>query len=450
MSEKYIEDYWNVDGDREWSDTWTGFTRFTVLDEKPPEGYTWSGERLTRKQTTSRLDTLWPEIWKDMCRRVETQRKAEVGNRGTKARQFQKIRWYFLCRTWWWGNSRISWKMLVENWKFRCQPQCLANFNLISTGIPVAQLKNTRQNMLVLLRPTNLPESVWKDLFASIMKTILQGKEWTHWTIAILCTSSFLCLKPWKYQKQRQQWRKNGKNEENTSMAADECQEQKRGDRWSKEWAQNRTVHFASLMDLCHLKNSELEPPFQKYKGRVVLRGDIVKNDSGSFAVFTEQGSSAAQMTAARVMDVISRLAGCSGQAADAVSAYTQVKLEDAPSLLKIPKSECPDIWLRLPKHKWPKSRSSMEDPVVPLERNLYCHPLARLLWERQFEKVLLENGWEKFQIGNADSLRERERKEYSCLCTWTISKWQERNKIWSDLENIHERRWCGRTNIIP
>ena len=46
------------------------------------------------------------------------------------------------------------------------------------------------------------------------------------------------------------------------------------------------TVHFASLMDLCHLKNSELEPQFQKYKGRVVLRGDIVKDDSGSFAVF--------------------------------------------------------------------------------------------------------------------------------------------------------------------
>ena len=32
-----------------------------------------------------------------------------------------------------------------------------------------------------------------------------------------------------------------------------------------------------------------------------------------------------------------------------------------------------------------------MEDPVVPLERNLYGHPLAGLLWERQFEKVLLE-----------------------------------------------------------
>ena len=30
-------------------------------------------------------------------------------------------------------------------------------------------------------------------------------------------------------------------------------------------------VHFASLMDICHLKNAALETKHQKYKGRVVL-----------------------------------------------------------------------------------------------------------------------------------------------------------------------------------
>ena len=155
-------------------------------------------------------------------------------------------------------------------------------------------------------------------------------------------------------------------------------------------------VHFGSSMDICHLKNAELEAKHQKYKGRIALRGDVVKDDSGSYAVFTEQGSSASQMTAAKIVDIISRLPGCDGQAADAVSAYTQVKLEDANKLLKIPKSECPDIWIRLPRHKWPKSWSSMEDPVVPLERNLDGHPLKGLLWERQFENILLKHGWEK------------------------------------------------------
>ena len=37
-----------------------------------------------------------------------------------------------------------------------------------------------------------------------------------------------------------------------------------------------------------------------------------------------------------------------------------------------------------------------MEDPVVPLERNLYGHSFAGLLWERQFEKIPLKHGWEK------------------------------------------------------
>ena len=149
-------------------------------------------------------------------------------------------------------------------------------------------------------------------------------------------------------------------------------------------------------MDFCHLKNSELEKKHQTYKGRVVLRGDTVKDDSGSNVVFTEQGSSATQMTVAKIMDIISRLPGCAGHAADAVSAYTQVMMEAAPKLLKMPKFECPDIWIRLPRHKWPKSWSSREDPVVPLERNLYGHPSGRTIMERQFEKILLKHGWEK------------------------------------------------------
>ena len=60
------------------------------------------------------------------------------------------------------------------------------------------------------------------------------------------------------------------------------------------------TVQFTSLMDVFHLKNAELEAKHQKYKGRVVIRHDLVKDDSGSYAVFTEQGSSASQITAAK------------------------------------------------------------------------------------------------------------------------------------------------------
>ena len=62
-----------------------------------------------------------------------------------------------------------------------------------------------------------------------------------------------------------------------------------------------------------------------------------MKDDSGAYAVFTEQGSSASQITDAKVMDVIARQPDCDGQAADAISANTQVKIEDAQKLLKNP-----------------------------------------------------------------------------------------------------------------
>ena len=132
-------------------------------------------------------------------------------------------------------------------------------------------------------------------------------------------------------------------------------------------------------------------------------------------------------------MDIISTLPGCDGQAADAVSANTQVKMEDAPKLLKIPKSECPDIWIRLPRHKWPKSWFSMQDPVVLLERNLYGHPLAGLLWESQFEKMLLKYGWERmFPIGNVPSYTVK--KDHSHLCVWMTTlagKKQNLDSMW-------------------
>ena len=45
--------------DRNLSDSWTGLTKFTVLNEKPVEGHVWSGRRLTKIPATTRPDHLW-------------------------------------------------------------------------------------------------------------------------------------------------------------------------------------------------------------------------------------------------------------------------------------------------------------------------------------------------------------------------------------------------------
>ena len=159
---------------------------------------------------------------------------------------------------------------------------------------------------------------------------------------------------------------------------------------------------------------------------------------------FLEQGSSASQMTATRVMHVVARLPRCAGQAADAVSAYTQVNMEDARALL-LPKSECPEIWIRPPRHKWPKSWFNIEELVVPFDRNENGHPLARLLWEGQVEKVLVELDGERYRIGHAYlSIKS---KVYRKM--WMTSTWLERRKSRSHVEEFDETRWTGRICIV-
>ena len=90
--EKRIDDYWNIDGSRDLSDPWTGFTQFTLLEEKPPDGYMWSGGRLTRKQLTSRPDHLWPELWKSMGKHAKLKEKQKWSNEKLHLENARKLR----------------------------------------------------------------------------------------------------------------------------------------------------------------------------------------------------------------------------------------------------------------------------------------------------------------------------------------------------------------------
>ena len=182
----------------------------------------------------------------------------------------------------------------------------------------------SKQNLRVVWKPVNPPECVWKNLYRIIMRTILQEKVTIHYSITISFTNLFLCLKPWKFPQQRHQWKRNGKNWRKFRRGTWRKSEVRK--RWSMKQGRRAQRFISPHWWTCHLINAELEAKHQKYKGRVVLRGDIVKDNSGSYAVFTGQGSSASQMTAAKVMDIISRVPGCAGQTADAVSAFSKVK----------------------------------------------------------------------------------------------------------------------------
>ena len=101
-------------------------------------------------------------------------------------------------------------------------------------------------------------------------------------------------------------------------------------------------------------------------------------------------------MVAAKSLDAIARMPGMAGSAADAKSAYTQVPMAQLQELLQLPSEECPEIWVSLPRDRWPKHWHNISEPVVPLVRNLYGHPLAGLLWEKFLEHQLGKLGWKK------------------------------------------------------
>ena len=318
--EKRIDDYWNIDGSRDLSDPWTGFTQFTLLEEKAPDGYMWCGGRLTRKQLTSRPDHLWPELWISMGTHAKLKEKQKWSNEKFHLKNARKLRGIYFI-----DPEDTEFKETIKNARKKLETS-------VALVMPCKILKNCgsdasnkiKTKLACILeadestrmRMGNSIPHHHEDHIAGKGENSLQHYNLVHkfspMPQAVKIPAAKAAVdKEWEKLEKISAW--NLTKVKSKEEVIDEAM------------TSGATVHFASLMDICHLKNPELEAKHQKYKGRVVLRGDIVKDDSGSYAVFTEQGSSASQMTAAKIMDVISRLPRCDGQAAYAVSAYTQV-----------------------------------------------------------------------------------------------------------------------------
>ena len=120
----------------------------------------------------------------------------------------------------------------------------------------------------------NQQDCVWENLYRIIMKTILQEKgdkslqhhNLVHKFILMHQAMKILAAKAaadeeWEKLEKVPAW--NLTKVRSKKEVIDEAR------------TKGAKVHFASLVDLCHLKNLELVPQFQKYKGRVVLRGDV-------------------------------------------------------------------------------------------------------------------------------------------------------------------------------
>ena len=301
--EKRIDDYWNIDGSRDLSDPWTGFTQFTLLEEKTSRRINVVRERLTRKQLASRPDYLWPELWKSMGKHAKLKEKQKWSNEKLHLENARKLRGIYFI-----DPEDKEFKETIKNARKKLETS-------VAPAMPCKIMKKNcgsggsnkfkTQLACILeadectrLRMGNSVPNYHQDHIAGKGENSLQHHNLVHKFIPMPQAMKIPAAKA-AVDKECEKLEKfsawNLTNVRSKKEVIDEAR------------TSGATVHFASLMDTCHLKNAELEAKHQKYKGRVVLRGDTVKDDSGSYAVFTEQGSSASQMTAAKIMDIISR-----------------------------------------------------------------------------------------------------------------------------------------------
>ena len=284
--EKRIDDYWNIDGSRELSDPWTGFTQFTLLDEKPPDGYTWSGRRLTRKQLTSSPDHLWPELWKSMGKNAKLKEKQKWSEEKIHLDNARKLRGIYFI-----DPEDKEFKETIKNARKKLETSvapampCKIMKNCGSGGSDKNKTKLAcilEANESTRMRMENSTPSNHEDHIAGKGENSLQHYNLVHKFIPMpqamkIPAAKAAVDKEWEKLEKISAW--NLTKVKSKKKVIDEAR------------TSGTTVHFASLMDICRLKNAELEAKHQKYKGRVVLRGDIVKDNSGAHAVFTEQGS---------------------------------------------------------------------------------------------------------------------------------------------------------------
>ena len=245
---------------------------------------------------------------------------------------------------------------------------------------------------------------------------------------------------------------------ENVKKAWNKYEVFEKADIIQKSQSTGKRVYFGELMELCHLKHSEQSEEYRKdlkftgYKGRVVFRGDKVKDESGFYAVFTEQGTSASHMAGGKFLDGLARMPGMEGQISDAVSAYTQVPLpEDL------------ETYITLPPRRRPASWKGMKEPVCRLQLNLYGHPLAGLLWEKYCEEKLMKlnftkmKGWECMYIHKEQGLFlsvyvddfKMAGKEGNVIAMWP--KIKEHLDL-DPAEEFNESVYlgCGQNDVVP
>ena len=151
-----------------------------------------------------------------------------------------------------------------------------------------------------------------------------------------------------------------------------------KSERISQAQKDNKVIHIADVMPIASIKFWET-PSKRKYKGRLVFRGDQVKDSWGGPAQFGAMFSTPTNTQAINLAVFYGLLLGNELKAADCTRAFLQAML-----LMK------EETFVVLPQELWlPGWAGKYKQPTVRLRKALYGHPLASACWDLHLRQVL-------------------------------------------------------------
>ena len=162
--DKRIDDYWNIDGSSNLSDSWTGFTQFTLLEEKPLNGYMWSGERLTRKQLTSRPDHLRSEFWKSMGKHAKLKERQKLSNEKFHLENARTLRWIYFI-----DPEDKEFKEIIKNARKKQEhqwlPLCLARVVRTIRSVENGESNKVKSKLACILGADEIQKTAYGRIF---------------------------------------------------------------------------------------------------------------------------------------------------------------------------------------------------------------------------------------------------------------------------------------------
>ena len=128
------------------------------------------GERLTRKQLTSRPDHLWPELWKSMGKHAKLKEKQKWSNEKFHLENARKLRGIYFI-----DPEDTEFKETIKNARKKSETS-------VAPAMPCKIMKNCgsdasnkikKQNLRVFWKLMNLRDGVWEIRYRIIIKTCL-------------------------------------------------------------------------------------------------------------------------------------------------------------------------------------------------------------------------------------------------------------------------------------